>query len=179
MHRLQIVPDEGFCFARYTRQLSRACSTPCQQYHRKNAADARRASFAIAMGGGAVATLCLGLVPHGALAIAAACQFAVGLFIGGYHYQSNLNAAMVEAAEADSAHGGRSTMGSHFALLALTNKLGYALAIGICYPLLGALGFKGTHVTAGSNGSLLMAVGLGGAALLLTLGGMAFPRAGK
>lgn len=135
-----------------------------------------RLSFAIAMAGAAVATLGLGLVPHGALAIAAACQFAVGLFTGGY--QSNLNAAMVELAGADTARGGRSTMGSHFALLALTNKLGYALAIGICYPLLDALGFKGTQI-AGSDGTLLTIIGLGGAALLLALGGIMFPQADR
>jgi Na+/melibiose symporter-like transporter len=133
-----------------------------------------RTSFAIAMTGAAVATLGLGLVPHGALSIAVGVQFAVGLFTGGY--QSNLNAAMVEVASADGTRGERSTMGSHFALLALTNKLGYAFAIGVCYPLLGSLGFKGTQVTAASNGMILMIVGLGGAALLLALGGVAFPK---
>lgn len=132
-----------------------------------------RVSFAIAMTGAAVATLSLSLVPHGALAIAAAIQFAVGVFTGGY--QSNLNAAMVEVAGADGARSGHSTMGSHFALLALTNKLGYALAIGLCYPLLDALGFRGTQI-AGTNGTLLMIIGLGGAAILLALGGIVFPQ---
>ena len=136
-----------------------------------------RASFAIAMTGAALATLALGLVPHGALAVAAALQFAVGLFTGGY--QSNLNAAMVEVAHQDEQRSSRATMGTHFALLALTNKLGYALAIGICYPLLDALGFKGTEIAASSHGTLLMVIGLGGAAILLALGGLVFPRAAR
>lgn len=136
-----------------------------------------RTSFAIAMAGAAAATLGLALVSHGALGAAMALQFAVGLFTGGY--QSNLNAAMVAAAGEDAERSGRSTMGSHFALLALTNKLGYAVAIGICYPLLDALGFRGAAAASESNGALLMAIGLGGAALLLALGGAAFPPAGR
>jgi glycoside/pentoside/hexuronide:cation symporter, GPH family len=132
-----------------------------------------RKSFAVAMIGAAVATLGLALVPHGALGAALALQFAVGLFTGGY--QSNLNAAMVEVADDDADRAGHSTMGSHFALLALTNKLGYAVAIGICYPLLDALGFHGTTIAPGSDGALLKAIGLGGAAILLTIGGSAFP----
>ncbi len=136
-------------------------------------AGARR-SFAIAMTGAAVATLAFALVPYGALAVAMALQFAVGLFTGGY--QSNLNAAMVQVAQDDADRTGRTAMGNHFALLALTNKLGYALAIGICYPLLDTLGFHGTVAGPDANGALLMAIGLGGVAALLICGGFAFPQ---
>lgn len=100
-----------------------------------------RRSFQIAMLGAAMATAALACVPHGLLIAAAAAQLASGLFTGGY--QSNLNALMVEVAEQHDAASGQATLGSHFALLALTNKLGYALAIGICYPLLGQLGIAG------------------------------------
>jgi Na+/melibiose symporter-like transporter len=103
-----------------------------------------------------------------------ALQFAVGLFTGGY--QSNLNTAMVKVAGDDADRSGRAAIGSHFALLALTNKLGYALAIGICYPLLGALGFQGTAAPSPGGGSVLMVIGPGGAAALLVLGGAVFPK---
>jgi Na+/melibiose symporter-like transporter len=133
-----------------------------------------RRSFQVAMFGAAVATLALALVPRGALLAAAALQLASGLFTGGY--QSNLNAVMVEVAERHDQATGQSTLGTHFALLALTNKLGYALAIGICYPLLGHWGLRAeTHIAA-SGTTMLMLIGLAGPAVLLAFGGIAFPR---
>jgi glycoside/pentoside/hexuronide:cation symporter, GPH family len=124
-----------------------------------------RRSFITAMIGAALSILALALVPRGAIGAAMAIQFAAGLFTGGY--QPNLNSVMVEIAQADEQASGRAAIGSHFALLALTNKLGYALAIGICYPLLGQLG--------AGNGFALLAIGLGGPALFLLLGAAAFP----
>ncbi len=136
-----------------------------------------RISFAAAMTGAALMKLGLWLVPTGAMVIAFALQFAIGLFTGGY--QSNLNARMVEVAEQHRIDSGRVAIGSHFALLALTNKLGYALAIGICYPLLGALGFRAGQAIPAGNGIILMAIALGGAAVFLALGAVTFPRSGE
>jgi len=133
-------------------------------------------SFRLAMAGAALSTLALAIVPHGWLPAAVALQFTVGLFTGGY--QSNLNAVMVGIAERHVQESDRPAVASHFALLALTNKLGYALAIGLCYPLLGAIGFRVGDTAPSGNGAMLMAIGLGGAAALLALGAAAFPSAG-
>ena len=132
-----------------------------------------RRSFQVAMLGAAVATLALALVPHGMLLVAAALQLASGLFTGGY--QSNLNAVMVEVAEHHDQATDQGTLGTHFALLALTNKFGYALAIGICYPLLGHWGLRAEAHIAASTTTVLMLIGLVWPAALLICGGMAFP----
>lgn len=130
-------------------------------------------SFLVAMAGAAAAILCFFVVPHGALAAAAAIQFACGLFTGGY--QSNLNTLMVEVAEQDEQATGRPAAGSHFALLALTNKLGYAVAIGLCYPLLQYLGFRVDAGAVTGGNITLLALGLIVPAGLLLLGAALFP----
>ena len=132
-----------------------------------------RNSFSMAMIGAALAMLALAAVPYGAIGIALCFQFGIGLCTGGY--QSNLNAQMVQIAEAHAHKTGRASIGSHFALLALTNKMGYALAIGICYPLLGALGFHAGKGLPAHSGLILSIIGLGGAAMFLCLGAFCFP----
>ncbi|WP_083901370.1 MFS transporter [Azospirillum sp. B4] len=133
-----------------------------------------RRSFLLAMVGAAVATLCFAGVPKGAFWAAALLQLATGLFTGGY--QTNLNAVMVQVADHHRRDTGRDATGAHFALLALTNKVGYALAIGVSYPLLQVLGFHpgGQPTPAAMVG--LLAIGLGGAALFLVAGGLALQR---
>jgi len=126
--------------------------------------------FATCMGGAALATCALLITPHGLLWPVAIIQILTGMFTGGY--QINLNAAMASLAESHQLDTGEDTSASHFAFLALTNKLGYALAIGLSYPLLQYLGFQsGKPIT--SNATIaLLSVGVGLAAVLLAAGGV-------
>lgn len=124
-----------------------------------------RAGFILAMSGAAVSVLSLALVQHGSLPPALAAQFALGICTGGY--QVNLNTMMVGVATEDHRRRGTDHSGSHFALLALTNKLGYAFAIGIVYPVLQFVGFhSGATLTPELKAGLLV-TGLGLPTLLL------------
>jgi Na+/melibiose symporter-like transporter len=130
-----------------------------------------RKGFAVCMGGAALAICALLVSPHGVLWPAAVIQMLTGMFTGGY--QINLNAVMASLAERHRLDTGEEAAASHFAFLALTNKLGYALAIGLAYPLLQCLGFQsGAPATPGAMAALLT-VGIGLAALLLAGGGAA------
>jgi glycoside/pentoside/hexuronide:cation symporter, GPH family len=54
-----------------------------------------------------------------------------------------LHAIMGDVADEETAETGERRAGGAFALLALTNKIGYALSVGITYPLLDLIGFSG------------------------------------
>lgn len=90
--------------------------------------------FTIAMIGSATASLSFAAVPESALYLAIIANSALGFFTGGY--QLNLNAEMVRLASEDRQHSGIDRTSQHLALLAMTNKLGYAFAIGVVYVLL-------------------------------------------
>jgi Na+/melibiose symporter-like transporter len=126
-----------------------------------------RGGFMLAMVGAALSVLSLGLVPHGALLPALAAQIALGVCTGGY--QLNLNSLMVGVATRDKDRTGVDASGAHFALLALTNKLGYAFSIGVAYPALQFLGFRAAAPLTGEVRAALLCVGLGLTALLLAL----------
>lgn len=126
-----------------------------------------RGGFMLAMAGAASSVLSLWLVPHGALLPALAAQIALGICTGGY--QLNLNSLMVGVATEDEDRTGVDTSGAHFALLALTNKLGYAFAIGVAYPALQFVGFRAAAPLTGGVRAALLCVGLGLTALLLAL----------
>jgi Na+/melibiose symporter-like transporter len=129
-----------------------------------------RRGFILAMAGAAMSVLSLWLVPHGALFPALAAQIALGVFTGGY--QLNLNSLMVDVATQDHERTGGDASGAHFALLALTNKLGYAFAIGVAYPALQVLGFRADGTLTVGVRVALLAVGLGLTALLLAAAGV-------
>jgi Na+/melibiose symporter-like transporter len=67
---------------------------------------------------------------------------------------------------------GADSSGAHFALLALTNKLGYAFAIGVAYPALQALGFQAGRPTTPTTEAAVLFVGLGLTAFLLAAAGL-------
>jgi Na+/melibiose symporter-like transporter len=129
-----------------------------------------RGGFRLAMAGAALSVLSLDLVPHGALLPALAAQIALGIFTGGY--QINLNSLMVGVAIQDHERTGVDACGAHFALLALTNKLGYGFAIGVAYPALQSLGFHAGGPLPAEARVALLSVGLGLTALLLAAAGL-------
>ncbi len=136
-----------------------------------------RAGFIVAMAGAALSVLSLWLVPRGALLPALAAQITLGICTGGY--QLNLNSLMVGVAAQDQDRIGVDTSGAHFALLALTNKLGYAFAIGVAYPTLQLLGFRAGGGLTEELRLALLSVGLGLTALLLGLAGLVLMTEGR
>jgi Na+/melibiose symporter-like transporter len=70
-------------------------------------------------------------------------------------YQFGLNGIMAETAERDRDATGDTLSGVYFALLATTNKVGYAMAIGLVYPLLDALGFSPQRIGHGTLSLLI------------------------
>jgi Na+/melibiose symporter-like transporter len=129
-----------------------------------------RRCFLLAMAGAAISMLSLGFVPYGALLPAVVIQFLFGFFTGGY--QINLNSLMTGVATMDRRRTGADSSGAHFALLALTNKLGYAFAIGVAYPALQALGFQAGRPTTPTTEAAVLFVGLGLTAFLLAAAGL-------
>jgi len=116
----------------------------------------RVTGFAVAMTGSALASLAFGLLPPGFPVAAMVVNALLGFFTGGY--QLNLNAAMVDLADADRLTSRRDRVSLHLAVLAMTNKLGYALAIGIVY---GGLALAGYRAGLAQGLPLLVLVGLG------------------
>jgi Na+/melibiose symporter-like transporter len=100
----------------------------------------RKTGFAVAMTGSALASLAFALLPPNAAVPAMIVNALLGFFTGGY--QLNLNAAMVDLADADRTASGRDRVSLHLAVLAMTNKVGYALAIGIVYGGLALVGYQ-------------------------------------
>jgi glycoside/pentoside/hexuronide:cation symporter, GPH family len=82
-----------------------------------------------------------------------------------------LHAIMGDVADQETAETGERRAGAAFALLTLTTKIGYALSVGITYPLLDLVGFSGragaTNTPQALTAILLVFVGLP-AALLTT-----------
>jgi glycoside/pentoside/hexuronide:cation symporter, GPH family len=78
---------------------------------------------------------------------------------------------MGDVADEETAETGERRAGAAFALLTLTNKIGYALAVGITYPLLDLIGFSGRpgapNTPQALSGILLVFVAL--PAILLTV----------
>lgn len=91
-------------------------------------------SFVLAMTGAAVASLGFAFVPAGHVVAAMFLNAALGFCTGGYQF--NLNTEMVRLAANDRHQSGEDRISLHLALLAMTNKLGYALAVGVVYVLL-------------------------------------------
>lgn len=123
----------------------------------------RTTGFAVAMGGSTIASLSFLLLPAGEALPAMVVNALLGFFTGGY--QLNLNAAMVDLADADRQQSGRDRVSLHLAVLAMTNKVGYALAIGVAYGGLALAGYQ-TGVTQGLPVLALLAMGAGLPALL-------------
>jgi glycoside/pentoside/hexuronide:cation symporter, GPH family len=65
-----------------------------------------------------------------------------------------LHAMMADVADEETAETGERRAGAAFALLTLTNKLGYALSVGITYPVLALLGFSAHSGTAPAPAAL-------------------------
>jgi glycoside/pentoside/hexuronide:cation symporter, GPH family len=61
---------------------------------------------------------------------------------------------MGDVVDQEAVETGARRAGAAFALLTLTNKLGYALSVGIAYPLLGLMGFSGERGAANSAEAL-------------------------
>jgi len=114
------------------------------------------ASFGLAMIGAAVASVGFAFAPPGNVLAAMALNAALGFCTGGY--QLNLNTEMVRLADHDRKQSGQDRVSLHLALLAMTNKLGYALAVGIVYVLL--QWFSGTQGQAAKLSSFAL-IGLG------------------
>ncbi len=56
-----------------------------------------------------------------------------------------LRAIMADVADEDTAKTGKERAGTYYSLLVMTNKMGYALAPGIAYPVLDMIGFSSAH----------------------------------
>lgn len=131
--------------------------------------------FAVAMSGAALMTLMFAIAPQGSFVAAACVNALVGFFTGGYQF--NLNAAMVEIADEHRRESQQDAVAMHFALLALTNKIGYAVAVGVTYVMLGAFGYSAAGAgTQAPPTALLLTIGLVLPALLFVSAAFAFYR---
>lgn len=104
-------------------------------------------TYRLAIGLSAAAQLIVLVLPSGNVLAAGGLWLVQGILTGAYQF--SLNTVMAETVERDQERDGDVLSGIYFALLATTNKVGYAVAIGIAYPLLDALGFS-TKVTGGA-----------------------------
>jgi glycoside/pentoside/hexuronide:cation symporter, GPH family len=85
---------------------------------------------------------CILLLPHGAFWPAAILWtlFGANMAVGPFLFR----AIMADVADHDHVETGQARAGVYFALLALTNKLGYSLAIGLTFWTLALIGFQPT-----------------------------------
>lgn len=127
--------------------------------------------FGLAMLGSALASLGFALIPVGNAFAAMAVNGALGFCTGGYQF--NLNAEMVRLAAHDLETRRKDRTSQHLALLAMTNKLGYALAVGVVYCLLEIFAGKDATVSALPQSALLV-LGLALPAVLFTASAWAF-----
>lgn len=106
-----------------------------------------------ALSGGVVLTLFF-LVPRDGTGTALAFLLTVAF---GSCYGAGpvlLQAIMADVVDQEAAETGDRRAGAAFALLTLTNKIGYALSVGITYPLLELIGFSGKDTAASSAATL-------------------------
>jgi len=97
-------------------------------------------TLVVAMLYGAVVLPAMNLLPLGNIWAVAFANVLYGLAYGAGPFL--LRAIMADVTDHDAAvEGGTKQVGLYYSLVALTAKLGFALAIGISYPLLGMLGF--------------------------------------
>lgn len=91
------------------------------------------------------------VIPHGSLlaAVAVFILWGVNMGVGPFLFRS----IMADVADHDRIESGAQRTGLYFSLLTMTNKLGYALAIGIVYPLLDWIGY----VPGGANSEAAIA----------------------
>lgn len=99
------------------------------------------------------AQLLILILPTGKPLLAGVLWFLQGVLTGAYQF--GLNGIMAETAERDRGATGETLSGVYFALLATTNKVGYAVAIGLVYPLLDALGFSPQRIGHGTLSLLI------------------------
>jgi GPH family glycoside/pentoside/hexuronide:cation symporter len=107
-----------------------------------------RSMYRLAIGLLGVSQLLILIVPAANPLFAGGLWCVQGLLTGAYQF--GLNGIMAEAVKDEQARTGENVSGTWFGLLATTNKVGYALAIGTAYPLLDALGFSAARSAQGS-----------------------------
>lgn len=100
----------------------------------------------------------IALLPTSSPTAAALAFIAAGVPIGAPNFLlramlADLNDA--QALERAEGGGGAETPGLNFALLTATQKLGYAIPVGLTYPILGLIGFDPAPGAANSPGALL------------------------
>lgn len=99
-----------------------------------------RLTYRNAIGTLALAQVLILALPAGMPILAGGLWLVQGVLTGAYQF--GLNNLMAEAVERDQGESGEVLSGVYFALLVTTNKVGYACAIGVAYPLLDLLGFS-------------------------------------
>ncbi|GAW40611.1 putative symporter YagG [Brevundimonas sp. SH203] len=135
-----------------------------------------RFGFGLSMIGAALASLVFAAVPPGSAVLAMAAYAAIGFFTGGYQF--NLSAAMVDLADQDRIRSGRDRVSLHLALLAMTNKVGYAVAIGVVYALLQVFDYRAGAADGRTTG-VIIGLGLVAPAVLFIASAFNYARAGS
>jgi GPH family glycoside/pentoside/hexuronide:cation symporter len=107
-----------------------------------------RSMYRTAIGLLTIAQLLILVVPAANPWLAGGLWLVQGVLTGAYQF--GLNGIMAEAVRLEQSRNGENVSGTWFGLLATTNKVGYAVAIGTAYPLLDALGFSAERPAQGS-----------------------------
>ena len=113
-----------------------------------------RSMYRIAIGLLTIAQLLILIVPPANPRFAGLLWLVQGVLTGAYQF--GLNGIMAEAVKQEELDSGENVSGTWFGLLATTNKVGYALAIGIAYPLLDVLGFSAEKPAQGTTALLIV-----------------------
>jgi Na+/melibiose symporter-like transporter len=113
-----------------------------------------RSTYRLAIGLSAVAQLLVIALPRQMPVPAGLLWLVQGILTGAYQF--SLNSIMAETVARDQQRSGELLSGIYFALLATTNKIGYAVAIGVAYPLLDLLGFSIEATGGGSHAVILI-----------------------
>ena len=112
-----------------------------------------RSTYRLAIGLSAVAQLLVIALPRQMPVPAGLLWLVQGILTGAYQF--SLNSIMAETVARDQQRSGELLSGIYFALLATTSKIGYAVAIGVAYPLLDLLGFSVEATGGGSHAVVL------------------------
>lgn len=127
-------------------------------------------TLATAMFYGAAALPFMLLVPTGQAWIVATANVFYGLAYGAAPFL--LRSILADVADEDTAETGKERAALYYSLLVMTNKLGYALAPGLVYPLLDLVGFSSARGAVNSPDAIfameLLFVGLPVLFMLLT-----------